>query len=82
MGYPVPQSQIFLLDVFYASLTDETRGLFVSSDFKETVYVDMPFIPVAETAVAVDQINEYTSLAYEEKIEVGELTELEPLPSP
>ena len=34
----------------------------------------MPFIPVAETAVAVDQINEYTSLAYEGKIEVGELT--------
>ena len=69
------QSQIFLLDVFYASLTDETRGLFVSSDFQRNlVYVDMPFIPVAETAVAVDQINEYTSLAYEGKIEVGELT--------
>ena len=55
------QSQIFLLDVFYASLTDETRGLFVSSDFQRNlVYVDMPFIPVAETSSSVEEINQFT----------------------
>ena len=68
-------SQIFLLDVFYASLTDETRGLFVSSDFKRNLlYVDMPFIPVAETEVVVSKVNEYASLSYEGKIEVKALT--------
>ena len=53
------QSQIFLLDVFYASLTKETREIFVSEDFSRSlIYVDMPFIPVADTAVSVDSVNE------------------------
>ena len=53
------QSQIFLLDVFYASLTKETREIFVSEDFSRSlIYVDMPFIPVADTAKSVDSVNE------------------------
>lgn len=53
------QSQIFLLDVFYASLTKETREIFVSDDFSRSlIYVDMPFIPVADTAKSVDSVNE------------------------
>ena len=53
------QSQIFLLDVFYASLTKETREIFVSEDFSRSlIYVDMPFIPVADTSKSVDSVNE------------------------
>jgi len=53
------QSQIFLLDVFYASLTKETREIFVSDDFSRSlIYVDMPFIPVADTSKSVDSVNE------------------------
>ena len=56
------QSQIFLLDVFYASLTKETREIFVSEDFSRSlIYVDMPFIPVADTAKSVDSVNEKAS---------------------
>ncbi|RZD43766.1 MAG: hypothetical protein CXT70_00900 [Methanobacteriota archaeon] len=52
------QSQIFLLDVFYASITQETREIFVNEDFDRTlIFVDMPFVPVAETAKYVDQVN-------------------------
>ena len=54
------QSQIFLLDVFYSSLTKEMREIFINSDYdRSLVYIDMPFIPVADTKVAVDQINKY-----------------------
>jgi len=53
------QSQIFLLDVFYASLTKETREIFVSDDFSRSlIYIDMPFIPVADTSKSVDLVNE------------------------
>jgi len=52
------QTQIFLLDIFYASLTKETREIFVSDDFgRSLIYVDMPFIPVADTAKSVDVVN-------------------------
>ncbi len=55
------QSQIFLLDVFYASITDETREIFINSKYDRTlIYVDMPFIPVAETASGVEAINQHT----------------------
>jgi predicted RND superfamily exporter protein len=55
------QSQIFLLDVFYSSLTKEMREIFINSNYDRTlIYIDMPFIPVADTAVAVEQINEYS----------------------
>ncbi|MDG1548712.1 MAG: MMPL family transporter [Candidatus Poseidoniaceae archaeon] len=54
------QSQIFLLNVFYASITDETREIFISEDFDRTlIYVDMPFIPVAETAISVEEVNQH-----------------------
>ena len=54
------QSQIFLLNVFYASITDETREIFISEDFDRTlIYVDMPFIPVAETATSVEEVNQH-----------------------
>ena len=56
------QSEIFLLDVFYASLTKETREIFISQDYSRSlIYVDMPFIPVADTSKSVDLVNERTS---------------------
>lgn len=65
----------FLLDVFYSSLTDETRGLFISDDYsRNLIYVDMPFVPVAETSEAVAQVNEYTARDYEGDIYAGDLT--------
>ena len=52
------QSQIFLLDVFYASITQETREIFVNEDFDRTlIFVDMPFVPVAQTSEYVDAVN-------------------------
>ena len=55
-----PDSQIFLLNVFYSSITDETRQLFISRDYQRSlIYVDMPFLPMKETATTVAQINEY-----------------------
>ena len=55
------QSQIFLLDVFYASITAETREIFINEDYDRTlIYVDMPFIPVAETSDSVEAVNQHT----------------------
>ena len=55
------QSQIFLLNVFYSSITDETREIFINEDYDRTlIYVDMPFIPVAETAKSVEAVNQHT----------------------
>jgi len=55
------QSQIFLLNIFYASITEETREIFINSDYDRTlIYVDMPFIPVAETSSSVEEINQFT----------------------
>ena len=55
---------IFLLDVFYASITNETRQFFISEDFKRSlIYVDMPFIPISETQETVQDINEYANNA-------------------
>ncbi|DAC32826.1 MAG TPA: hypothetical protein D7I05_07365, partial [Candidatus Poseidoniales archaeon] len=52
------QSQIFLLNVFYASITEETLRVFINENYDRTlILVDMPFIPVADTAVSVDEIN-------------------------
>ena len=65
----------FLLNVFYESLTDETRGLFISDDYsRNLIYVDMPFVPVAETSKAVTLVNEYTSRDYEGNIHAEDLT--------
>ncbi len=59
-----PDAQIFLLNVFYSSITDETRHLFTSSDYERSlIYVDMPFIPMKETAKTVSSINEFANEA-------------------
>ena len=53
-----PESEIFLLNVFYASITDETREIFISKDFsRNLIYVDMPYLPVAATSGMVDDVN-------------------------
>ena len=55
------RAQAFLLDVFYASITDETRNIFVNEDYTRTlIYVDMPFIPVADTERSVEEVNKAT----------------------
>jgi len=74
-GTENPTIERFLLNVFYASLTDETRGLFIADDYsRNLVYVDMPFVPVAQTTVAVNMVNEYTSMEYLGDIHAEELT--------
>jgi len=65
----------FLLNVFYSSLTDETRGLFISDDYsRNLIYVDMPFVPVAETSDAVAQVNEFSSRNHKGNIDSSDLT--------
>ncbi|MEJ6664615.1 MAG: MMPL family transporter [Euryarchaeota archaeon] len=55
------QSEIFLLNVFYASITDETREIFINKDFsRNLIYVDMPYLPVAATSKMVIAVNDYT----------------------
>ena len=49
------------LDVFYASITQETREIFINEDFDRTlIFVDMPFVPVAQTSEYVDAVNAHT----------------------
>jgi predicted RND superfamily exporter protein len=74
-GQESPAAERFLLNVFYSSLTDETRGLFISDDYSRSlIYVDMPFVPVAETTVAVDAVNEVTHKPRMGDIGIEELT--------
>ena len=48
------QAHNFLLYVFYNSMTDEMRELFISSDYRRSlVYIDMPFMDVKNTEEAV-----------------------------
>jgi predicted RND superfamily exporter protein len=55
-------SEIFLLNVFYASITDETREIFINKDFsRNLIYVDMPYLPVAATSEMVTDVDEYTN---------------------
>ena len=57
--------QIFLLDVFYASLTQETRQLFINETYQRSlIYVDMPFMNVQETQAAVNEVNIYAEQNY------------------
>lgn len=57
-----PESEIFLLNVFYASITDETREIFINKDFsRNLIYVDMPYLPVAATSGMVDSVDKYAS---------------------
>ena len=53
------QSEVFLLNVFYSSITDETRGIFISENFdRSLILVDMPYLPVADTIASVDAIDQ------------------------
>jgi len=64
-GLENTESQSFMLNVFYDSLTNETREFFVSKDYTRTLlYVNMPFLPVSETSVAVDDVNRWISYPY------------------
>ncbi len=59
------RAQIFLLDVFYASLTQETRQLFINETYQRSlIYIDMPFMNVQETQAAVDEVNIYAEQNY------------------
>lgn len=52
--------QASLLNIFYDSLTPEMRSLFISSDYeKSLIYVDMPYLPIAQTERMADQINDH-----------------------
>ena len=56
------QTQNFLIYVFYNSLTDEMRELFISSDFKRSlIYIDMPFMDVVGTEEATTLVNKHAS---------------------
>ena len=56
------QSEVFLLNVFYSSITDETRGIFISENFdRSLILVDMPYLPVADTIASVDAIDQLSS---------------------
>ena len=71
------QTQIFLLNVFYDSLTDETRSLFISDDYRRSlIYVDLPFLPVSQTSDSVRYIDEYASQTNYDRgnIKAGKLT--------
>ena len=54
------ESQNFLINVFYNSLTLEMRNLFISEDYQQSlIYIDMPFMDVKSTEKAVSQIDNY-----------------------
>ncbi len=54
------ESQSFLLNVFYNSLTLEMRNLFISENYSQSlIYIDMPFMDVKKTENAVSQIDNY-----------------------
>ena len=58
------QIQNFLLYVFYNSMTDEMRELFISSDYQRTlIYIDMPFMDVQSTKKTANQINAWAKAA-------------------
>tara|TARA_Y100000766_G_scaffold48279_2_gene38573 strand:+ start:661 stop:3798 length:3138 start_codon:yes stop_codon:yes gene_type:complete len=56
------QSEVFLLNVFYSSITDETRGIFISENYdRSLILVDMPYLPVADTSSSVVTIDQLTA---------------------
>ena len=56
------QSEVFLLNVFYSSITDETRGIFISENYdRSLILVDMPYLPVADTSSSVVTIDRLTA---------------------
>ncbi|HJL54992.1 MAG TPA: MMPL family transporter, partial [Candidatus Thalassarchaeaceae archaeon] len=58
------QVQNFLLYVFYNSMTDEMRELFISPDYQRTlIYIDMPFMDVQSTKKTANEINAWAKAA-------------------
>ncbi len=58
------QIQNFLLYVFYNSMTEEMRELFISPDYQKTlIYIDMPFMDVRATEKTTEQINSWAKAA-------------------
>ena len=58
------QIQNFLLYVFYNSMTDEMRELFISPDYQRTlIYIDMPFMDVQSTKKTANEINAWARAA-------------------
>ena len=56
--------QNFLLYVFYNSMTEEMRELFISPDYQRTlIYIDMPFMDVKGTEKTAIQINNWAKAA-------------------
>ena len=56
------QAQNFLIYVFYNSLTDEMRELFISSDYTSSlIYIDMPFMDVVGTETATNLVNKHAA---------------------
>ena len=56
------QAQNFLLYVFYNSLTDEMRELFISEDYSSSlIYIDMPFMDVVGTEIATNLVNKHAA---------------------
>ena len=54
------QTQNFLIYVFYNSLTDEMRELFISDTYqKSLIYIDMPFMDVVGTEEATNLVNKH-----------------------
>jgi len=58
------QIQNFMLYVFYNSMTEEMRELFISPDYQRTlIYIDMPFMDVKGTEKTAVQINNWAKAA-------------------
>jgi predicted RND superfamily exporter protein len=58
------QIQNFMLYVFYNSMTEEMRELFISPDYQRTlIYIDMPFMDVKGTEKTAIQINNWAKAA-------------------
>jgi len=57
------QTHTFLIYIFYNSMTIEMRELFISSDFQRSlIYIDMPFMDVKNTEIAVNEINHWVDV--------------------
>ena len=56
------QAQNFLIYVFYNSLTDEMRELFISEDYSSSlIYIDMPFMDVVGTETATNLVTKHAA---------------------
>jgi len=56
------QTQNFLIYVFYNSLTEEMRELFISDNYERSlIYIDMPFMDVVGTETATNLVNKHAA---------------------